>query len=239
MQRENTMLVIGDKIDLTIDGKTFYKSRIDDVDRYGYISVSAPVYRQEHMDLRVFDEVYLVYYRDSGRYIVLARVIDILDSNDTSYPLLQLLTEPSKDQRREHYRLPVSSIDTAIYEYTEGAELTLSLLDDVVSANLLAEARARDISVTGIGLMTTKWECKVGDKYLLKLYFEGFKGSSPPFLTCATVVRSELTSESGIYDVGMQFFGMIKNKTEFLSKYILSQQQKRIMQQRLVEGDRD
>ena len=236
----DTLIVIGDRIDLTIDGKRFYKARIDDITRQGFLLISSPIYRQAQLRLRIFDEVYIVYYRISGRYIVLARVVDILEKNDIYYPVLEVLTDPEKDQRREYYRLPVNSIDTALYEYTDGAELTLALREDTEASeeeNRLADARAKDISVAGIGLITTKWECKQDERYMLKLFFDGFKGNSPPFMVCARVVRSVLTSESGIYEVGMQMFGLTKNKTSFLSRYILSEQQKRIVQQRLVEGD--
>ena len=230
-------IVLGDKIDLTTDGRRFYKSRVDDVLRSGFLLISAPIYRASQMPLRIFDEVYIVFYRDSGRFICLARVVDFQEKNEVRYPLLEVLTEPEKDQRRESYRLPVSSVDTMLYEYTDGAEYSLSLTNDSGLAEKLAEARASDISITGISIITTKWECKLGDKYLLKLYFDGFKGRTPPFLICGEVMRSELTPESGIYNVCMQFFGESKEKEEFLSRWILTQQQKRIVQRRLIEED--
>ncbi|MCL2046268.1 MAG: flagellar brake protein [Oscillospiraceae bacterium] len=235
--QNDTTIVVGDKIDLTVDGKQFYLARVDDIDRNGLVMISAPIYRQTQMHLRLYDEVYVVFYRISGRYIVLARVVDIVTKNETQYPVIEILTDPEKDQRREYYRLPVNSIDTVLFEYTEGAELTLALREDIEEAARLADARAKDISVAGIGLLTTKWECKRDERYMLKLYFDGFKGDSAPFLVCGRVVRSVLTPESGIYNVGMQLFGLTKSKNDFLTKYILTEQQKRIVQEKLIVGE--
>ena len=233
----DTTLIVGDKIDLTIDGRNFYKSRIDDIDGHGFIMISAPLYRQTQMHLRILDELYMVYYRESGRYIVLVRVVDIYEKNGTDYPLLELLTDPEKDQRREHYRLPVSIVDTVLFEYTESNEILLTIKDEPDDLIKLAEARAKDISVSGIALMTTKWVCEVGDRFILKLYLEGIQNSASSFCVCAKVMRSEVTAESGVYDVGMQFFGIPREKTDLLTKYIMTQQQKRILQQRLIEGN--
>ena len=235
--QKDTVIVVGDKIDLTIDGKRFYKARVDDILKNGLLLTSLPIYRTAQMQLNVLDEVYLVFYRDSGRYIAIVRVVDFQRKDDLRYPIFELATIPEKDQRRESYRLPVSSIDTLLFEYKDGAELSLSINEGTGEASELAEARASDISVTGIALVTTKWECKLGERYLLKLYFDGFGGKTPPFLVCAQVMRAELTPESGIYSVGMQFFGLTKNKNEFLTKFILTQQQKRIVQRRLIEGE--
>ena len=234
---KSSILQVGDKVDITLDGKRFYKTTVGEVYQSGLVMIGAPIYRQTVLQLRLFDEVCMVYYRDSGRFLALMRVVDFLTKDGVRYSILEQTTESEKDQRREYYRLPTNSIETILCEYQDGLEMTLALRDEVYDAVVLAEARARDISATGIGIVTTRWECKLGDAYLLKLYFDGFSGKSAPMLVCARVMRSELTPESGIYNVGMQFFGLVKSKSEYLRKYILSQQQKRILQKKLIEGD--
>ena len=233
--QKDLMLVIGDKLDITTDGRRFYKTSVGDIYPSGLVLIGTPIYRRTQMELRVMDEIYLVFYRESGRYITQMRVVDIQTKDDVKYALLEQMMIPEKDQRREVYRLP-TGVELLLCEYTEGIELTLSLRDDVVEANTLAEGRTRDISVTGTAFVT-KRECYLGERYLLKMYFNGERGKKPPFLICGVVMRSERSLKGGTYEIGIRFFGMTKSKSEFLTKYVLRQQQQMIVKRRLIEEE--
>ena len=233
----NKDFLVGDKIDVTADGERFYKSIVGEVYKNGLILINAPIYRQSVMQLGINDEVGVVYYRESGRYITLMRVVDVIMQENLMYYALERLTDPEKNQRREFYRLPTHSVDTKLCMYEDGLELLLARDGDTYEARVLAEARAKDISTAGVGLVTTKWACSPGENYMLKLYFDGFRGETPPIQVCARVMRSEVAPDSGIYNVGMQFFGLPKEKSDYLTKYILNQQQKMILRRRLIEGD--
>ena len=228
-------LVLGDKIDITTDGRRFFKTSIGDIQKDGQVLIGPPTYRTTQMELHLFDEIYLVFYRDSGRYITQMRVVDFQVKDDVKYALLEQMIIPEKDQRREVYRLPVG-VETLVCEYTDGLELTLSMKDDVPEAELLAEARTRDISVTGTSLLMAR-ECFLGEKYLLKMYLDGGRGKKSPFIICATVMRSEKSLRTDMFEIGMRFFGLSKTKSEFLSKYVLRQQQQIIVKRRLIEGE--
>ena len=232
---KESALVVGDKVDVTVDGQTFYKTTIGEVFQDGLVMMGAPIYKSAYMPLNLYDEICLIYYRDSGRYFALMRVVDFLNRDNVTYVMLEKIAEPEKDQRREHYRLPTNSIESMLCEYRNGLETALTIKEESLDVQVLADARARDISAAGIGLVTTKWACQQGEDYLLKLYFDGFKGETPPFMICAKVMRSVQSPESGFYNVGMQFFGATKDKSEYLSKFIISQQQKQILKRRLLE----
>ena len=228
-------LTLGEKIDLTVDGKSFYKTMIGDIFENGLIMVGAPIHRGKQMQFEVFDEVFLVFYRDTGRYFSQMRVVGFQEKDRVRYTMLEQMTEPVKDQRREFYRLP-TSVEALLYEYADGIEVSITLKEEVGELNKIADARAKDISVTGIALIT-KRECLLSERYLIKLNFDEYRDKAPPLWACANVVRTELTLESGMYNLGMCFFGLTKDKSEFLSKYILTQQQKKIVQKKLVEGE--
>ena len=228
-------LVMGDKIDITTDGRSFFKSSIGDIYKDGLVLISPPVFRRAQMPLHLFDEIYVVFYRDSGRYITQMRVVDFQEKDEVRYALLEQMIIPEKDQRREVYRLPVG-VETQLCEYTDGIELTLAMRDDVPDAVDLAEARTRDISVTGASLLTSR-ECYLGEKYLLKMYLDGGRGKKAPFIICATVIRSETSLKAGMFEIGMRFFGVSKTQNEYLSKYVLRQQQQMIVKRRLIEGE--
>ena len=228
-------LYIGDKIDLTYNGRRFYKTVIGDMNDNGLILVSPATYRGITMQLQMLAEVYLVFYRESGRYSIQVRVVGFEDVDSVRYTILEQLTEPEKNQRREFYRLP-DSVETLMYEYIDGIEYTIEGVEDVDEAVQLATARTKDISAMGTALVS-KWECRMGERYLLKMKLKGQRDKTLPFMVCAEVRRAEVSYESGIFDVGMRFIGLSKEQSDYLSKYILTQQQKKIAQKKLVEGE--
>ena len=226
---------VGDKIDITVDGNIFYKSVIGHIADTGRVLVNTPIYKREPVQYNVYDKVYFVYYRESGRYFVQAQVAGFQTINGVRFIVLEPMIEPIKEQRRESYRL-ATRIDAELYEYTEDAELYLEINDEV-TAELITEVKVRDLSITGAALIS-KFQCELKEKYLLKLVLDdrGNRSKAAPFWICGTVVRSELTNDNKTYDIGIRFFGMTSNKNDFLSKYIMTQQQKRLAQKRLVEG---
>ena len=163
------------------------------------------------------------------------RVVGFQVKDEVRFTILERMTDPVKDQRREFYRLP-TSVEALIFEYTDGIEVTISVREDETEVTRLAVARAKDISATGIALIT-KRQCFPEERYLLKLNFDAKRDKASPLWVCASVIRTELTLESGMHNMGMRFFGLTKDKSEFLSKYILAQQQKKIVQRRLIEGE--
>ena len=233
MQKDSTP-EIGEKIDMTIDGRQYYKAMIGDVYNNGLILVSVPMFRQAPMPLSELDDVFMVLYRETGRYFVQVKVMGFREKDGVRYALLEQMTEMVKDQRREYYRLP-TKLEAALYEYTEEIELSLLVKDEIRDANMLADARAKDISITGAALLT-KLECQLCDKYLIKLILGEAKGKTTVFFVCAVVVRAGTLPDSGVQSLGVRFLGLTKEKSEFLSRYIMTQQQKIIMQRRLVEG---
>ena len=234
-KNKDTDIQVGDKIDITVDRRHFYKSTVRDVFENGFYLIGPPVFKGYQMSLQLFDEMYLVFYRESGRYITKMRVVDFQTRDDIRYSIIQQLTVPEKNQRREFYRLNATA-DAKLFEYTEGIEMALAFRDELKDGKMFAEARMRDISVSGVALLT-KWACTIGDKYVIMLVLDESKNKPFPFFISAKVMRSEPEPESGMFDVGMQFFGLTKDKRDFLSKYIITQQQKKIMQIRLIEGE--
>ena len=228
-------LVVGDKVDLTKDRRRFYKSTVWETSDNGMILIGAPVYKGLQMQLMLGDELFLVYYRDTGRYVAKMRAVGHREKDDVQYTLLEQLTQPEKNQRREYYRLHVSA-PVQLFEYKDGIEATLSIRDGVRDSNMFADAKMKDISVSGIAL-TTKWGCKENENYVLKLTLQAVGSKPVPLTTCAKVMRAGQEQENGTKVVGLKFFGLTKDKSDFLSKYIITQQQKMIVQIKLVEGE--
>ena len=232
---KGSTLTVGDKVDLTRDRRHFYKTTVWDASDKGLILIGAPVYKGAQMHLELNEEVVLVFYRDTGRYVTKMKVVGFREREEVRYTLLEQLMPPEKNQRREFYRLHVSA-PVQLFEYQEGIEATLSIRDSVKEANMFADAKIKDISVSGIAL-TTKWRCKENENYVLKLALQTGGNNQGPLTICARVTRTDPAQEGGANVVGMRFFGLTKDKRDFLSKYIIAQQQRMIVQVKLVEGE--
>jgi len=233
--REDNILVVGDKIDLIGERSRVYKAMVEDVVENLLYLVGVPRHSGVPMPLHVNDEVTLIFYRDSGRYITRMRVGGFERKGEIRYALLFMLSKPEQDQRRGAYRL-LARLDVQVCEYREDIEKKLTGYGDVREVPVLESTTSRDISVTGIGLLT-KQEYELGEKRLLKIYFSKQRAKTLPFLICGKATRYIPWMGSGVNNVGMQFFGQTKNMNEYISRYVLNEQQKQIKKKLLGEED--
>jgi len=234
--RQDNILYVGDKIDLIGDRSRIYKAMIEDVVENILYMVGVPRHSGVPMPLHVNDEVTLIFYRDSGRYITRMKVAGFERKGEARYALLFMISKPEQDQRRGAYRL-TSRLEVQVCEYIEDMEKKLTGYGDVREMSVLETTSSRDISVTGIGLVT-KQEYELGEKRLLKIYFSKQRSRTLPFLICGKATRFIPWPGSGMNNVGMQFFGQTKNMNEYISRYVLNEQQKQIKGRRLAEVGR-
>jgi hypothetical protein len=200
---QDNMLFAGDKIDLIGDRGRVYKTVIEEaIDNLLYL-VGVPKYAGMPMPLRVNDEVALIFYRDSGRYLTRMRVAGFEKKSEVRFVLLFMLTKPEQDQRRGAFRL-LTNLEVQVCEYKENIEKKLTGYGDVREMAVLENTRSRDISVTGIGLQT-KQEYELGEKRLLKIYFSKQRAKTLPFLICGKATRFIPWLGNEMNSVGLQF----------------------------------
>jgi hypothetical protein len=237
---EEEIINVGETVDLVAQKGRVYRTKIEDRLDDGPFLMSVPSRGGIPMLIHQDDDLFLVFYRESGRYIAQMKVVAIEKRGEIRYMWLRQMTKPQKDQRREAYRVPVR-FDVQVYEYNEEGEPGLMLEADEAEAVTLEAVSSRDISVTGIALMTKK-EYELESTYLLKLYVDGTPmsekrrvvlGKEPPLHVTAKVMRCIPWRDSKMFNVGMQFFGMTKQKSEQIAKYVLTEQQKQIKRRRL------
>lgn len=235
------IIVIGDRVDLVVEAGQVYRALIEDRIDDGPFLVAIPTLRGVPMQVEQDDDIYLVFYRESGRYIAQMKVIGIERRMDTRYMWLLQKTWAQKNQRREAYRLPVG-FSVQVYEYDEDMDKgTSGEAEDSARAMALEKADSRDLSITGIALITRK-QYVLDDMYILVMRLESSTANarnmssldrSPPLQLTATVKRSIPWRGSGKYNTGMQFFGMTRRTSEEISRFVLAEQQKLIRINRL------
>ena len=172
----------------------------------------------------------MIFYRDTGRFIAKMNVVALEKRGEIRYMWLAQKTKAQRNQRREAFRVPVR-MNVKVCEYTEEGKVEGGSPEEVKIVPELDSVDSRDISATGIAIMTKK-EYNADEKFLLKLGFTDDKGKTQEFPVNAKVMRVTPWRDTKLYNVGLQFFGMPKNMNEKLSRHVLVEQQKDIKRKR-------
>jgi len=240
-QNLDEIIVVGDKVDLVTQSGTVYRTMIEDRLKDGPFLAGVPNRKGVHMFVDQDDDVYLVFYRPSGRYIAHMKVVALERRNEVRYMWLMQKTKAQKNQRREAFRLPVE-FEVQIFEYIEDNERDLIQVEEDVEVNALESVNCRDLSITGIALLT-KQKYEFDEKYLLSLHMDrtpasirnrSIKDRTQGIVITAIVRRCIPWRTTNIFNTGMQFFGMTEGMSDNLAKYVLAEQQKQIKRRRLI-----
>jgi len=238
---DEEIIAVGDKVDLVTQSGTVYRTMIEDRLNDGPFLAGVPNRKGVHMQVDRGDDIYLVFYRPSGRYIAQMNIVALEKRSEVRYMWMIQKTKAQRNQRREAYRLPVE-FDVKIFEYMEEEQQELTEVLDDVTVDSLESVSCRDLSVTGIALLT-KRKYEFDDKYLLCLYMDrtpesirnrSLKESGPGLYLAATVKRCIPWRTTNIFNTGMQFFGMSESVSDDLARYVLSEQQRQIKRRRLI-----
>ena len=231
--RHDNIIIIGDKVELVRDAGRVYKTKIEDATGNGFFLVSVPSYGGLPVFLHVGDDLSLSFSRESGRYTAKMTVMGFEKRGEIRYAWLLQKTKPQKDQRRGAYRLPVN-LRVMVYEYTDNLAKKIQKHEDIIEVSALETVGSKNISITGIELVV-KRKYEICEKILLKPHLGGDQSEPLPLIICAEVVRLVPERYRGTHSVGTQFFGQTKSAHDHLTKYVLTQQQKQIRQNKFLD----
>ena len=235
-------VAVGDLVDLTSpDDGIPYRSKIEDIRGNNLMSAGVPSSGGMAMILHIDDELYLTFYRETGRFTVRIRVVGFERRGNVRYVLFTQITKAEKDQRRKYFRLPIN-LNVSMCEYLDDEEQDFPILEEIDEEQIvvLETVGSKDISITGISVLT-KNDYEMGKKLVLNLDFEPEKGrgkvrEQEPFIIYAEVMRKEFDYRTNSNRLGMRFFGQTQNMSEFLAKYVLKEQTAQLRKRRLIEG---
>ena len=220
-------LVVGDKVEMLTDESRCFKTAIREVAGNGLLVAAVPSYVGKQIPLHKCDELSLAFYRETGRYSERVKITGFIKKGGVQYVRMKQISAPVKDQRRESFRVPVR-LRVTVCEYTEEIARVLSLCDGVLGATKLETVESKDISATGIAIIT-KREYRPGEKRLLKIFFNDPQGNASPFTICAEVVRIMPMTDTDSYHVGMRFINQTEQMNRVLSKFVQGKQQEQML----------
>jgi len=237
------MLVIGDKVDVVSSNGQVYRSMVEDRLDDGPFLVSVPHRKGRYMYVAQDDVLYLVFYRENGRYIVQMKVLALEKRGAIRYMWLLQETKAQKNQRREAYRL-AATIAVVVYEYDDNFSSSAlndpDLADPGTALNVVEVVPSRDVSIKGIALSSKK-VYTIGDEYFLGLDFDNtseiiggtVRIKKTPSITVRAVVRRCIPmNENKINHVGLNFLDVTKVVSEKIARYVLVEQQRQIKSKR-------
>ncbi|MDR0446858.1 MAG: flagellar brake protein [Oscillospiraceae bacterium] len=243
------VLHIGDKVDIIFGKSPDYRTYIEDMEEDGaLLRVSAPMEKERIVPIPSQQEVMLYFFRENGKFCITTRVREFRRYATGTSVMLEVLSEPRKEQRREFYRLAVSltvearylpddmlrSMPDALTRLYDVSAYDKAVLEMFSAAQYEQPSTTRDISISGLSLRTTR-KYMPGDRVALKVYLRWPHGTNMPLIAIAEVRRVQLHTETRKYFVGLEFFGAFSQR-DLITKYIYEQQRRRIQQKRLVEG---
>ena len=238
---EDDALFIGDKIEIARDEGRTYRTMVEDMTGNGLFLVGMPSYGGMPVIMRKGDAFSVLFSRESGMYSTFMRVLGFEKKGDIRYIWLHQETRPRRYQRRGAYRQPVNLKVMVCDRMKNLSELNLSMESlseklqehgDIEETDVLETAGATDISVTGLALVV-KREYEPSEELLLKPLFREANSQQPSFLIGAEVMRSIPERYRSRHCIGVKFIGQTKSMHDYLSKYIMGQQQKQIRQEKL------
>jgi len=235
-------IVVGDKVDMVTRAGSVHRTMIEDKLNNGLFLAGVPSTKGVHMLVSENDDVYMVFYRPSGRFIANMKVMALENRRGIRYMWLAQKAKAQKNQRREAYRLPVD-FEVQIFEYEEDIKKGLVFIRNEAETEPLEVGNCRDLSVTGIAILT-KRQYELGDNFMLSLHLDRTPASIrnrsindktiPALHLTATVRRCIPWRTTKTFNTGMQFFGMTESMSDGIAKYVLNEQQKQIKRRRLI-----
>jgi len=239
---DDEIIIVGDKIDIVTYQGIVYRSMIEDKLTGGQFLVGLPNRKGIFMSADEGDDVYLVFYRESGRYIAQMRIIAFENRDGVRYMWLEQMTTAQKNQRRAAFRLPIE-FEVKIFRVEENKEKTPGAAPKPPQIIMLESAMSRDLSVTGVALLT-KREYELGQEFLLELHFDRtavrvrtralIDNSSNMMRLTVAVKRCIPWRTTKSFNTGMHFLAMTEGKSDNLAKYVLNEQQKQIKRRRML-----
>ena len=134
------ILKLGDRLGVAVAG-AIYKSMLQEIPEKDVFLVSQPTYKSVAVNIRSGQVVELLITKPDCVYTVQAKMTDLVIHGDLRLVKLNVITEPTRLQRRRHYRLRTR------------VDLIARIIDcptNVVEEEMKFKTRSYDLSESGV-----------------------------------------------------------------------------------------
>lgn len=202
-----------------------YQSQVYDVISEDRLEILMPMEKTKLVLLPIDSEYELFFYTQGGLYQCYARITERYKSDNVYLIVMELISNLSKYQRREFYRLSCA-INADIRYLTEQEDGTTGG-EDVPYDETVPMEKAIIVDISGGGVRcvgTRKYECgaKVYIKFLLHLQ----SGAKEYVIPGSILQVGEVESRQGMYEFRVRFENMRIKTREEIIRYIFDEERK-------------
>ena len=225
----------GDEIEILVAEDRVHRTLIREVADGELFLVAMPIADGAMPQLGADEETTILYYRESGMFIVRVKVLSITEEDGVWKIWLKQAAPAEKKQRREYFRTP-AKVTATMYRLPEeepGQEQGRAPGAAPAAPDAIEEVETEDVSVSGVSIIS-KREYRVGERYMLKL---NLYGAIRPLVLRVEVRRAFPRRDSEFYVVGMRFLDLTEDASDALAKFVTTRQQNLIANRKLVKQE--
>jgi c-di-GMP-binding flagellar brake protein YcgR len=216
-------LKTGERIGISLDGEHIYPTLLEDMTEDKHLIASVPLHRGVPIILKVGQQVQFFFFRENGRFCINVQVEEIIMHGPLRLISLLPLSEPSRQQRRNAFRLRIG-LSALIRPFTGNILPTDPFFkeDDFTPWE---EVLTNNLSEVGVSVNSVV-PYKLGDCLHIKITLD----HAPDHLEqieLLGIIRHHQSIDHAAkhYRLGLEFLPYVENLRRIIAKFVLKKQQ--------------
>ncbi|MBO5293307.1 MAG: flagellar brake protein [Lachnospiraceae bacterium] len=202
-----------------------YQSQVYDILSEDRLEVVMPMEKTKIVLLPIGGEYEVYFYTKGGLYQCCARIVERYKSNNVYLIAMELISNLSKYQRREFYRLGCA-IDARIRNMTEEEEQAEKNLECHYDAEVPMN-QAIIVDISGGGVRCVGMQLYEEEAYVYVRFHLLIAGTSKEYTVAGTVLQARsIESRPGAYEHRIKFENIKVKDREEIIRYIFDEERK-------------
>lgn len=235
---------VGDRIELKkiknskatedhdVDHEKTYISQVYDIISEKKLSVAMPIVESRVIPLETNIKYEVYFITSAGLYQSIATITDRFKEDGLFVMIIELLSEPTKRQRRQYYRLECNLSFRYRVLLDEEVEFFTQNPDFISAEGMFTNALSVDISGGGMKFLSSE-SLVEHDRILLVLELEMLDKKYEINILATVKMADIVKNKIGVYETRIEFDNLKVNIRETLIKYIFEQE--RIRRKRIKD----
>lgn len=202
-----------------------YQSQVFDILSEDKLEVVMPMEKAKLVLLTTGSEYELSFYTKNGLYQCYARVTDRYKTNNIYLLVMELVSNLSKHQRREFYRLNCA-MNVFLRNMTEEEEQAVKENRTAYDETIPME-KSIAVDISGGGLRCVGWKKYESDSHVYVRFLLNLQGKIKEYILAGVLLHvHEIEGRPGEYECRVKFENMKTKDREEIIRYIFDEERK-------------
>lgn len=202
-----------------------YQSQVYDLLSEDRLEIVMPMEKTKLVLLPIDSEYEMFFYTKGGLYQCYARITERYKTDNVYLIVMELISNLSKYQRREFYRLSCA-LDVSIRHMTEEEETAAKASEYVFDESMPME-KAIIVDISGGGVRCVGPSCYDADEMVFLNFALNVQNQLREYTTAGVVLQSHgIESRPGEYEYRVKFDNMKTRDREEIIRYIFDEERK-------------